>query len=122
MKLALRLLAVMAVIAVAPRFSRDIAVAGLGSALVAAVVYGLLVVAIGWLVRFVVTLLSIVPGVLTFGLFFLLIPILANAVLLKWTAGLLASFDIRSWTAAFLLSAALSVVNLAIESSSRRRD
>lgn len=122
MRLVLRLLAVMAVIAVSPQFTRDIQVDGLRSALMAAVVYGLLAVAIGWLVRFVVTLLSIVPGILTFGLFFLLIPILANAVLLKWTAGLLASFDIRSWTAAFLLSAALSVVNLLIESPRQRRD
>ena len=120
MSLVLRLLVVMAVIAVAPQFTRDIRVAGLASALVAAVVYGVLAVLIGWLVRFVVTLLSIVPGILTFGLFFLLIPILANAVLLKWTAGLLASFEIRSWSAAFLLSVALSVVNLLIESRERR--
>ena len=111
MRLVIRLLVMMVVIAFAPRVIDDVRVGGMTSALIAAAVYALLAVLIGWLVRFVVAVLSIVPGVLTFGLFFLLVPIIANAVLLKLTSGLLASFEIRSWTAAFLLAIVLSLVN-----------
>ncbi|MFI5308981.1 MAG: phage holin family protein, partial [Polyangiales bacterium] len=90
-----------------------------GSAMLAAVVYGVLFVAIGWLIHIGVALLSIVPGVLTLGLFFLLVPLIANAILLKLTARMLSSFDIGSWRAAFLLSLALSVVNLVLDPKRR---
>ena len=111
MRLLIRWLVMMVVIAFAPRVIGGIRVDGMASALVAAAVYGVLAVLIGWLVRLVVGVLSIVPGVLTFGLFFLLVPIIANAVLLKLTSGLLSTFEIRTWTAAFLLAIALSLVN-----------
>lgn len=120
MRLLIRLLAMMGVIAVAPHVLSGIHVEGLGSALLAAVVYAVLAVLIGWLVRAVVTLLSIVPGCLTFGLFFLLIPIIANAVLLKLTAGMLASFEIRTWIAAFALSIPVSLLNVAFDRAARR--
>jgi uncharacterized membrane protein YvlD (DUF360 family) len=71
-----------------------------------------------------VVVMSIVPGILSFGLFFLLVPWIANAVLLKMTAGMMASFDIGSWSAAFALSFLLSVVNLVfqrVERPVRRR-
>jgi uncharacterized membrane protein YvlD (DUF360 family) len=119
MKLAVRLLLMMVMIAFAPRIIAGVRVDGMDSALLAAVVYGLLAVVIGWLVRLVVVVLSIVPGVLTFGLFFLLVPIIANAVLLKLTSGMLASFEIRTWTAAFLLGIALSLVNALLDRSTR---
>ena len=81
----------------------------------AALVYGVLFVVIGWLVQGLVTLLSIVPGVLTFGLFFVLVPVISNAILLKLTAGLLGSFEIRTWGAAFVLSLALTALGLLID-------
>jgi uncharacterized membrane protein YvlD (DUF360 family) len=121
MTLVLKLLAMMVVIALAPRVIDGVRVDGMSSALVAAAVYALLAVLIGWLVRLVVALLSIVPGVLTFGLFFLLVPIIANAVLLKLTSGFLASFEIRTWTAAFLLAIALGLVNALLERRRERR-
>jgi uncharacterized membrane protein YvlD (DUF360 family) len=111
MRIVLKLLVMMIVIAFAPNVIGGVRVDGMSSALVAAAVYGVLAVLIGWLVRLVVTVLSIVPGVLTFGLFFLLVPIIANAVLLKMTSGMLASFEIRTWTAAFLLAIVLGLVN-----------
>jgi putative membrane protein len=119
MRMVLRLLAMMIVIAISPQVISGIHVDGLGSALIAAVLYSLLVFAIGWFVRFVVALLSIVPGILTLGLFFLLIPILASTVLLKLTAGAMTSFTIDSWFAAFLLSAALHVLDLLLERPKR---
>jgi putative membrane protein len=119
MKLVIRLLVMMVVIAFAPRVLDGVRVDSMGSALVAAIVYALLAVAIGWLVRFVVAVLSIVPGVLTFGLFFLLVPIIANAVLLKLTSGVLASFEIRTWTAAFVLGIVLGLVNTLFDRAGR---
>lgn len=118
----LKWLVVTLVIALSPRLSSEIHVSGgLGAALWAAFVYGVLFVLIGWLVRTVVTVLSIVPGVLTFGLFFVLVPLISNAVLLKLTAGLLASFEIRTWGAAFVLSLILTVLGLAIDPEKRER-
>ena len=115
MRLLLKLLVVAAVIALSPNFISGVHVSGFGAALLAALVYGVLFVLIGWLVRAVLFLFSIVPGVLTFGLFFLVVPLIANTILLRATAGLLRSFEIRTWTAALVLSAALSVINYAFE-------
>jgi uncharacterized membrane protein YvlD (DUF360 family) len=120
-RLLVKWLVVTLLIAVSPRLTSEIHVGGLGAALWAALVYGLLVVLIGWLIRAVVTVLSIVPGVLTFGLFFVLVPIITNAALLKLTAGLLGSFSIRTWGAAFVLSLALTVVDLLLDPEKRPR-
>ena len=121
MRLLLKWLLVTVVIALSPRLSSDIHVDDFGSALWAAFVYGLLFVLIGWLIRFVVTLLSIVPGILTLGLFFVLVPIISNAVLLKLTARMLGSFDVTSWTAAFLLSLAVTLLGLLVDPQGRKR-
>jgi uncharacterized membrane protein YvlD (DUF360 family) len=115
MRLILKWLAVSAIIFVSPQVTPSIYVGSFGSALWAAFVYGILFVAIGWLIRFVITLLSIVPGILTLGLFFLLVPLIANAVLLKLTSGLLGAFEVRTWAAAFALSLVLSVVGFFFE-------
>jgi len=120
-RLLLKWLVVTIAIAVSPRISSEIHVGGLGSALWAAFVYGVLFVLIGWLLEGVVTLFSIVPGVLTFGLFFVLVPVISNAILLKLTAGLLGSFAIRTWGAAFVLSLALTVLGLIIDPARRSR-
>ena len=121
MRLLLKWLLVTVVIALSPRLSSDIHVDDFGSALWAAFVYGLLFVLIGWLIRFVVTLLSIVPGILTLGLFFVLVPIISNAVLLKLTARMLGSFDVTSWTAAFLLSLAVTLLGLLVDPQRSKR-
>jgi uncharacterized membrane protein YvlD (DUF360 family) len=118
-KLLARLLVVTLVIAVSPQLVSGIRVASLTSALAASLLYGILFVAIGWLIRLVVTLLSIVPGILTLGLFFFLVPAIANAVLLKLTAGMLASFDVRTWSAAFLLGLSISLANLIVDPEAR---
>jgi putative membrane protein len=115
MQLLAKLIFAAALLLVSPLVLADVQVRGMGAALWAALVYGLLFVLIGWLVRLVVAVLAIVPGLFTFGLFFLLVPWIANTVLLKLTADMLGGFDIGSWTSAFLLSAALAVLNAALE-------
>lgn len=115
MRLLGKLLVVTLVIAVAPQLSDAIVVDGVGTALWAALVYGVLFVWIGWLVALGVGLLSIVPGILTLGLFFLLVPSLVSMVLLKLTSGLVGDFEIRTWFAAFVLSVALGLVNWLFE-------
>ena len=122
MQLVVRLLALMVVIALSPHVISGIRVGGFSSALFAAVVYAVLAVVIGWFISFVVTVMSIVPGILTFELFFMLIPIFANAVLLKLTAGMIASFGIRTWTAAFLLGLAVTLVNAFFDRKRRFRN
>lgn len=121
MRILARLIVVALVIAVSPQILPGVRVGGFGAALIAALVYGLLFVFIGWLVAAVVAVLSLVPGILTLGLFFLLVPVIANTILLKMTAGMLTSFDIGSWSSAFLLSLILSLVNLVLDPAGRRR-
>jgi uncharacterized membrane protein YvlD (DUF360 family) len=116
MHLLLKLLISACVIVLAPKMIAGVAVAGFAAALRAALLYGVLFVLIGWLVKAIVTVFSIVPGILTFGLFFLVIPLIANTILLRATAGLMRTFEIRTWGAAFLLSALLALVNYVFES------
>ena len=120
MRMLLKWLLVTAVIAVSPRISSDIHVDDFGSALWAAFVYGVLFVMIGWLVRLVVAVVSLVPGILTLGLFFVLVPVISNAILLKLTARMLGSFDVSSWTAAFVLSLTITVLGLIVDPQRRR--
>lgn len=117
MQLLAKFLVMTLVIAVSPQLISGIVVNGFGAAVRAALLYSVLFVLIGWLVVVLVALLSIVPGILTFGLFFLLIPLVANAILLKTTAGLMSSFDIRTWKAALLLSMLLAIVNYLFEAN-----
>jgi putative membrane protein len=86
------------------------------AAFVASIVFALLAVFIGWVIKLGITLLTLPLTIVTLGLFLLLISWIANAVLLKMTAGLVESFAVRDWRAAltlsFLYSAALFVVEL----------
>ena len=120
MRLLIKWLLVTVVIAVSPKLSSAIHVGSFGAALWAAFIYGVLFVMIGWLIRLIVTLMSIVPGILTLGLFFVLVPVISNAILLKLTARMLGSFDVTSWTAAFGLSLALTVLGLLVDPQRRR--
>jgi uncharacterized membrane protein YvlD (DUF360 family) len=115
LRIALRVLAIAVVIALSPRVLDGVRIGGHEAALIAAVVYVLLDFAIGWLIRIPVAVLSILPGLLTLGLFFFLVPIIANAIILKLTASVLGAFDLRTWTAAFLLSVGLRVLDAFID-------
>jgi uncharacterized membrane protein YvlD (DUF360 family) len=58
-------------------------------------------VVLGWLLTFVVTVLSIPAIVLTLGLFFLVIPCVVNAILLKIVDALVNGFHLGGWGQAF---------------------
>lgn len=118
---ALRVLVITIVIALAPRVLDGVRVGGYAAALIAAVVYVLLGFAIGWLVRLPVLAVSIVPGLLSLGLFFLLVPIIVNAIILKLTAWVLDSFDIHTWTSALLLSLGLRLAEIALDRIAQER-
>ncbi|MDH5670770.1 MAG: phage holin family protein [Myxococcales bacterium] len=118
-RLLTKLVLVSLTIAVSPQLIGGVSVGGIGDAVRAALMYGLLYVVVGWLLSAVVGLLAIVPGILTLGLFFFLVPVIVHTILLKWTAGILHGFTIRTWTAALLLSVLLGLLNFLID---RRKD
>ena len=66
-----------------------------------AVVFGLLNLLIGWLLGFVIGVVSLPLTCLTLGLFGFLVPVIVNAILLKLTDVLLAPFELKGWLPAF---------------------
>src|SRR6201996_1993117 len=74
------------------------------SALIAVIVIGLLNATLGLLLKFV----TLPLGILTFGLFFLVI----NAVVLKVSAKFVPGFAVETWKAALLGALALAVLHL----------
>lgn len=76
---------------------------GLGAALIAAVVFGLVNATLGLVLKVVTFPLTI----LSFGLFLIVI----NAVMLKMAAAVTPGFIVHTWTAAFLGAIVLSLVS-----------
>jgi putative membrane protein len=74
------------------------------SALIAVVVIGLLNATLGLLLKFI----TLPLGILTFGLFFLVI----NAVILYFSAKFVPGFSVTTWKAAFLGALALAVIHM----------
>jgi putative membrane protein len=74
------------------------------SALIAVVIIGLLNATLGLLLKFV----TLPLGILSFGLFFLLI----NAVILKLSSHFVPGFEVDTYKAAFLGALALAVLHL----------
>jgi putative membrane protein len=74
------------------------------SALIAVVVIGLLNATLGLLLKFV----TLPLGILTFGLFFLVI----NAVILMFSSKFVPGFAVTTWKAAFLGALALAVIHM----------
>jgi putative membrane protein len=86
---------------VAPQIFPNVKVRTGFAALMVAVVFGVLNLAIGWLVTTLVAVISLPAIILTGGIFKILIPTLANGVLLKMTDGILKDFEIKGWLPAF---------------------
>jgi len=93
-------------ILVVPRFVPGFFVRGLGTALIAAVVIGLVNSTIGALLKFVTFPLTI----LTFGLFWLLI----NALMLKLASLFVPGFEVRGLWPAFWGGLILSLLNMIV--------
>jgi putative membrane protein len=77
------------------------------AAIAVAVVFSLLNWSLGWLLR----LLLVVPTILTLGLLLLFTTYIVNTVLLWLADKLLASFEIKSVRALLLSSSAITLVN-----------
>lgn len=86
-------------------------VANLPSALIAVVVIGLLNVTLGFLLK----LITLPLGILTLGLFFLVI----NALILKLASGVVPGFYVNTFGAAFIGAAVLALLHMLFESLSR---
>jgi putative membrane protein len=76
---------------------------GFGTALIAAVIFGLVNATLGLILKVITFPLTIV----TFGLFLIVI----NAIMLKMTASVTRGFAVHTWTAAFLGAIVLSLVS-----------
>ena len=95
-------LALLATAYIVPGFK----VKGFRTALVAALVIGLLNITIGWILG----LLTLPLTILTLGLFFFVL----NAFLLKIAAGLVDDFEIDGWVSAILGAIVLAVINVVL--------
>lgn len=79
-------------------------VANLPSALIAVIVIGLLNVTLGFLLK----LITLPLGILTLGLFFLVI----NALILKLASGVVPGFYVNTFGAAFIGAAVLALLHM----------
>jgi putative membrane protein len=82
-------------------------VVNLPAALVAVIVIGLLNVTLGFLLK----LITLPLGILTLGLFFLVI----NALILKLASGVVPGFYVNSFGAAFIGAAVLALLHMLFE-------
>jgi putative membrane protein len=88
------------------RYVSGFVVDGWKSALIAVVVIGLFNATFGLLLK----IITLPLGILTFGLFFLVI----NAVVLKFASDFVPGFDVVTWKAALLGALALAVLHMLI--------
>jgi putative membrane protein len=86
------------------RYVPGFVVDGWKSALIAVVVIGLFNATVGLLLK----IITLPLGILTFGIFFLVI----NAVILKFASDFVPGFEVQTYTAAFLGALALAVLHM----------
>ena len=103
MKLLVRWVLSAIALMIVANFVRGIEVRGFGTALVAAVIIGLLNATLGLFLKVVTFPLTI----LTFGLFLVVI----NAMMLKLASNVVSGLYVANWTAAFIGALLLSVVS-----------
>ena len=89
------------------RIFSTVKIKGVASALVVAIVFSVLNVLLGWLIRVAL----FVPAILTLGVLFLFVPFIVNAVMLWLTDKLLGSFEIETAGALFASAGIITVVN-----------
>ena len=79
-------------------------ISGIVSALIAVIVIGLFNATLGFFLK----VITLPIGILTFGLFFLVI----NAVILMFSSKFVPGFAVTSWTAAFLGALVLALLHI----------
>lgn len=101
-------LAVLAVtIFVLARLLPSVRIRSAGTAVLVAVVFSVLNLFLGWLIRAVL----FVPALLTLGLLFFFVPFIVNTVLLWLTDKAIESFEIRTLRGLLISSAVITIVN-----------
>jgi putative membrane protein len=89
------------------RLLPDVHVKSVGSAIVVAIVFSVLNFFLSWLIR----AFLFVPAILTFGLLFLFVPFIVNAILLWLTDKVLSSFKIDSLSNLLMSAGVITAVN-----------
>jgi putative membrane protein len=89
------------------RFLPDVRIKNAGTALVVAITFSLLNFFLGWFVK----AMLILPTILTLGLLLLILPFVVNTILLWLTDKLLSSFRIDSTGSLLLSAGAITAVN-----------
>lgn len=96
-----------ATIYVLARLLPSVRIRSAGTAVLVAVVFSVLNLFLGWLIR----AFLFVPALLTLGLLFFFVPFIVNTVLLWLTDKALASFEIRTLRGLLISSAVITIVN-----------
>jgi putative membrane protein len=81
------------------------------SAVLVAVVFSVLNLLVGWLIKLLLAAALFLPAVLTLGLAWVLVPFIANAVLLWVTDELLDAFELRDTRTLLYSAAAITAAN-----------
>jgi putative membrane protein len=81
------------------------------SAVVVAVVFSVLNVLVGWLIKLLVGTVLIIPAILTLGLAWVLVPFVANLILLWITDELLEAFELKSFRTLLIAAGAITAAN-----------
>ena len=103
-------LVVTAVFLVSAAVTPKVRVGSWVKAVLAAAVFGLVALLLGWLLKLVFGALLFLPAILTFGLGFLLVPVLVNMVLLWLTDALMGDgLRIQGLWTKLVMAVALSV-------------
>jgi len=89
--------------AISPQLIRGVRVDSVGTAALVAILFGVVNVLLGWLIAFLLTIITLPLAILTFGLFWVIVPILGNMLLLLVVDSLLDDFELEGWTPAFLM-------------------
>ena len=89
------------------RLLPSVRVKNVASAVAVAIVFSVLNVLLGWLVKAALFL----PAILTLGLLFLVMPFIVNTVMLWLTDKLIRSFEIRTLGGLLTSSAVITLVN-----------
>ncbi|HEY2729114.1 MAG TPA: phage holin family protein [Polyangia bacterium] len=85
----------------------DVQIKSIGSAFIVAVVFSVLNFFLGWFVK----LMLVVPTILTLGLLILFIPFIVNTILLWLTDKVLSTFKIHTLTSLLMSAGAITAVN-----------
>lgn len=102
-----QLAALTAVVFFASRYLPTVHVRSVGTAVIVAVVFSLLNFFLGWAIRAAL----FVPGLLTLGLLFLILPLVVNLVLIWITDKLLHAFRVDGFKGYAVLAALITAAN-----------